>query len=145
MLVGLAPDQSQIASVSSEPDAAGLAELDDGTASIGDVIARDRLSAVHVISPGQSPVARRALLSSPRLATSFAALTRSYDYVVVDAGAAEGVDLDALAEIAPVAVLLVQARAGGATKAARERLVAAGFEDVTPINVRGAGTKAAAA
>jgi hypothetical protein len=57
-------------------------------------------------------------------------LGRSYDYVVIDAGIAEGADLEAIGEIAPRAVLLVGDMAHEAAEAARERLVAAEFADV---------------
>lgn len=130
VLVGIESENSAIGAVSSDPAAKGIAELAAGSASFGDAIAKDRLSTVHVISPGQSPIERIALLSSPRLAPSFEALARSYDYVVVDAGTAEGVDLEAIGEIAPHAVLLADPQISAATEAARERLSAADFESV---------------
>jgi polysaccharide biosynthesis transport protein len=130
ILVGIESRNSAIGAISSDPAAKGMAELAAGAASFGDAIAKDRLSAVHVISAGRSPIERIALLSSPRLAPSLEALARSYDYVVVDAGAAEGVDLEAIGEIAPQAVLLADPQMNGATEAARERLSAADFESV---------------
>jgi polysaccharide biosynthesis transport protein len=131
ILIGLDAEDSAVEAISNDPSAGGVAELADGTSSFGDIITRDRLSKAHVISPGASPVVRAALLSSARLAPGFDALARSYDYVVVDAGAAEGADLEAIAEIAPHAVLLAEAPGGAATKAARGRLTAAGFENVS--------------
>jgi Mrp family chromosome partitioning ATPase len=116
--------------VSADPSAPGLAELADGSASFRDIIGKDRLSSVHVISAGREPSQRIALLSSPRLAPSIEALGRSYDYVVIDAGLAEGADLEAIAEIAPRAVLLAQAADRAAAETARERLLAAEFGDV---------------
>ncbi len=130
VLVGIESRNAAIGAVSSDPAAKGMAELAAGAASFGDTIAKDRLSAVHVISPGQSPIERIALLSSPRLAPSVEALARSYDYVVVDSGAAEGVDLEAIGEIAPQAVLLADTQMNAETEAARERLSAADFESV---------------
>jgi polysaccharide biosynthesis transport protein len=130
VLVGIESKNPALGAISSDPAAKGMAELAAGTASFGDAIAKDRLSAVHVISVGRSPVERIALLSSPRLAPSLEALARSYDYVVVDAGAAEGVDLEAIGEIAPQAVLLADPQVNGTTEAARERLAAADFESV---------------
>jgi polysaccharide biosynthesis transport protein len=131
VLVGLEAKSPAIEFISSDPVAQGMAELSAGTASFGDIISKDRLSAVHVISPGRSPIERISLLSSPRLEPSFEALARSYDYVVVDAGLAEGVDLEAIGELAPQAVLIAETPANGAAEAARERLLAAGFEGVT--------------
>jgi polysaccharide biosynthesis transport protein len=130
VLVGIESKNSAIGAISSDPAAKGMTELAAGGASFGDTIAKDRLSAVHVISAGRSPIERIALLSSPRVVPSFEALARSYDYVIVDAGAAEGVDLEAIGEIAPQAVLLADMQANAATEAARERLSAADFESV---------------
>jgi polysaccharide biosynthesis transport protein len=130
ILVGIESGNAAIGTISSDPAAKGMAELAAGTASFRDAIAKDRLSAVHVISAGRSPIERIALLSSPRLAPSLEALARSYDYVVVDAGAAEGVDLEAIGEIAPQAILLVDTQMNAATEAARDRLEAADFESV---------------
>jgi uncharacterized protein involved in exopolysaccharide biosynthesis/Mrp family chromosome partitioning ATPase len=129
MLVGLESKNFAIAGISNDPSASGVAELAAGVASFRDIISKDKLSAVHVITPGRVPSARIALLSSPRLATSFEALAHSYDYVVVDAGMADGTELEAIAEIAPYAVLLSDT-ADAATAAARERLIAADFDDV---------------
>jgi uncharacterized protein involved in exopolysaccharide biosynthesis len=130
VLVGLDPADAAIKAVSGDPAAPGLAELADGSASFRDIIGKDRLSPVHVVSSGREPTQRIALLSSPRLAPSIEALGRSYDYVVIDAGIAEVADLEAIGEIAPRAVLLVGDMAHEAAEAARERLVAAEFADV---------------
>ena len=130
VLAGLDPTDAALKAVSGDPAAPGLAELADGSASFRDIIGKDRLSSVHVISCGGEPTQRIALLSSPRLAPSIEALARSYDYVVLDAGLAEGADLEAIAEIAPRAVLLADDMGHEAAEAARERLVAAEFADV---------------
>lgn len=145
VLVGIDPDSPAIGQISTDPAAAGLAELTAGTASFSEIIAKDRRSAVQLISAGRKPIARIALMSSPRLAASFDALARSYDYVVVDAGAAEGADLEAIGEIAPQAVLLLGNAADGAVRAAHERLLAAEFQDVTPFAIPAAKEDAAAA
>jgi polysaccharide biosynthesis transport protein len=144
LLAGVEPQNSAIQAISSD-SAAGMAELVAGTASFRDIIGKDRLSNVHVISAGRSPIERIALLSSPRLAPSFDALARSYDYMVVDAGAAEGVDLEAIAEIAPQAVLLTDGSANDAIETGQERLLSADFEEVTPLSRGRAMPKAAAA
>jgi polysaccharide biosynthesis transport protein len=146
VLVGLEPENSAIETICSDPSAGGMAELVAGTVSFGNVIGKDELSAVHVILPGHSPIERLALLSSPRLAPSFEALSRSYDYLLADAGKAEGVELEAIAEIAPQAVLVAESPANGATEAAHERLLAAGFESVIVLaGARGAAASNAAA
>lgn len=146
LLAGIEPKNSPIAAVSIDPAASGLAELTTGSASFRDIIEKDAESSVHVISPGRAPVERMMLLSSPRLAPSFDALARTYDYIVVDAGIAEGADLEAIGEIAPQAVLLTDMAADEAVDAARQRLMAAEFEEVTELAqaVRSAPRAAAA-
>ena len=145
LLAGIEPKNSPIAAVSSDPAAKGLAELAAGDASFRDIIDKDVQSSVHVISPGRTPVERITLLSSPRLAPSFDALARTYDYIVVDAGIAEGADLEAIGEIAPQAVLLTGAATDVAVEAARQRLLAAEFEDVTELSRAGQSVPQAAA
>lgn len=144
VLVGIDPKTSAIGAISNDPSTAGMAELAAGAASFRDIIGKDQLSGAHVITPGRAPWERVALLSSPRLAANFDALARSYDYVLVDAGAAEGVDLEAIGEIAPQAVLLAD-KTGTAAELARERLLAADFEDVMVLSDALAGSATAAA
>ena len=145
LLAGIEPKNSPIGAVSADPAASGLAELTAGSASFRDIIDKDTQSSVHVISPGRAPVERVMLLSSPRLAPSFDALARTYDYIVVDAGIAEGADLEAIGEIAPQAVLLTDAAAVDAVDAARRRLLAAEFEEVTELDRTGHPVPRAAA
>jgi len=144
VLVGLDPADATIAAAAGDPSAPGLAELADGSASFRDIIGKDRLSSVHVISPGREPSQRIALLSSPRLVPSIEALARSYDYVVIDAGVAEGADLEAVGEIAPRAVLLAREPGHATAEIARERLFAAEFDDVVVL-ASGAGLVSAEA
>ncbi len=144
ILVGLEAKNSAIEALAGGSTASGLAELIAGAASFHDIIVKDRHSPIHVISPGRTPIERPAMLSSPRLAPSFDALAQSYDYVVVDAGAAEGADLEAIGEIAPYAVLLAEAASNAAAEAARERLMAADFAETTVVGGAKAGTRAAA-
>ena len=90
-----------IAAVSVDPAAPGLAELMLGEASFAQIITRDRLSRVHLVSAGR-PGFDRALLQSPRLTLAIDALLRVYDHVLLDAGTAS--DL-------PAELLTAQARA----------------------------------
>ena len=145
LLAGFEPKNSPVGAVSSDPTASGLAELIAGSASFRDIIDKDAQSSVHVISPGRTPVERITLLSSPRLAPSFDALARTYDYIVVDAGVAEGADLEAIGEIASQAVLLTDGATDDAVEAARQRLLAAEFEDVTELSRAGQPAPRAAA
>jgi polysaccharide biosynthesis transport protein len=148
VLVGLDLEDAKIKSISTDPSASGLAELAAGSSSFGDIITKDKLSRLHLISSGWTPIDRIALLSSPGVGPSFDALARSYDYVVVNAGAIADPEIEAVSEIAPHCVLVAETAATSATLSARERLLAAGFDDVTVI-VAAAGSshseKAAAA
>jgi polysaccharide biosynthesis transport protein len=130
VLVGLASEDAAIRGISSEPSADGLAELARGAATFGGIITKDKLSPLHLISAGHSPIGRLDILSSPGMATNFDALARSYDHVVVDAGETSGPGIERIAEFAPHAVLVTDTLVNAATGAARQRLLAAGFGDV---------------
>ncbi len=130
VLVGLASGDTAIRGISNEPSAAGLAELARGTATFGAIITKDKLSPLHLISAGLSPLDRIEVLSAPGMVTNFNALAQSYDHVVVDAGSVAGPEIERIAEIAPHAVLVTDSVANSATASARERLLASGFGDV---------------
>ena len=51
------------------------------------IITRDRFSRVHVITAGRAANDSAAIFDSQRLSITLEALARSYDYVVIDAGA----------------------------------------------------------
>ena len=72
-----------------------------------------------------------AILSSQRLAITLEALSRSYDYVVLDAGALPEIAPEKFARLAPRAVLVADDIDGPATESARERLLSAGFPNVS--------------
>ena len=108
VLVGFGSGDTEIRAASSEPTASGLAELAGGAATFGDIITKDRLSPLHLILSGHTPTDRLALLSSPGMATSFEALARSYDHIIVDGGAVVGPEMQAIGEIAPHAIMLAE-------------------------------------
>jgi uncharacterized protein involved in exopolysaccharide biosynthesis len=144
VLVGLASGDTAIRGISNEPSADGLAELARGTASFGDVITKDRLSPLHLISAGRAPLDRVDVLATPGMVTKFHALAQSYDHVVVDAGEAGGAEIERIAEVAPAAVLVTDAAANAI--AARERLMACGFSEVRVlVNAYGGRDEAVAA
>jgi succinoglycan biosynthesis transport protein ExoP len=143
VLVELGSGDDAIKAISSDPSAGGLAELAAGTASFSAIITKDKQSALNLITSGQTPADRLTILSAPGMAPTFAALARSYDHLVLDAGALGGPEMGAIAEIAPHAFLLTETATGAATAAGRERLIDAGFDDVTVLV--GARTGAAVA
>jgi succinoglycan biosynthesis transport protein ExoP len=133
VLVDLSATSPTLEAVSNDPAAPGLAELMLGEASFGQVITKDKLSAVHMVSAGRAG-ADRSLLQSPRLTMALDALLRVYDHVLLDAGTA--VDL-------PAGLLTTQARAvvvsdpsmGNEARALMsEQLKAVGFSDVTMLS-----------
>jgi uncharacterized protein involved in exopolysaccharide biosynthesis len=131
VLVGLGSADSAIRATSNEPSASGLSELAAKTASFRDIITKDRQSRLHLISSGQLPTERGEILVAPNMATSFDALARGYDRVVIAAGAIFGPDLEAIAAIAPHGIVVAGTLTDAGAASARERLLNAGFADVT--------------
>ena len=133
VLIGLDPDDAEIKAISNDPSAGGLAELAAGSATFRTIITKDKQSRLHLISSGWAPTNRNALLSASGMVARFDALARSYDYLVVAAGSPIGVNIAAVAEIAPRAILVAESPTGAATSSARERLMNRGFGDVTVV------------
>ena len=90
VLVDLSASSSTLSSVSVDPMAPGLADLMLGEASFGQVITKDRMSRLHLVSAGREGT-DRSLLQSPRLSLAMDALLRVYEYVLLDAGTASDV------------------------------------------------------
>jgi uncharacterized protein involved in exopolysaccharide biosynthesis/Mrp family chromosome partitioning ATPase len=130
VLIDLAAADNAIKATSCEPSAGGLSELARGMASFGSIITKDKLSPLHLISAGQSPIDRIDVLAAPGMVPNFNALARSYDHVIVDAGAVAGPEIGRIAEIAPHTILVTDTSSSAATSAARDRLLASGFSDV---------------
>ena len=63
-----------LAVISTEPNAPGIADTIRGTASFGEIIARDQFSPVHLIAAGTIGNDATSLLSSSMLATAIEAL-----------------------------------------------------------------------
>jgi Mrp family chromosome partitioning ATPase len=148
VLVGLGSADSAIRATSIEPAASGLAELAAGTASFRDIITKDRQSSLHLISSGQLPTDRSEILLTPNMAMNFEALARGYDRVVIAAGAIFGPDVEVIGALAPHAILVAGTLTDAGTASARERLLDAGFADVTVVGgtfADGAAETAAAA
>jgi hypothetical protein len=78
-------------------------------------------------------------MTSPRLSITLEALARTYEYVVIDAGAVADAGLDRLAELAPHAVLVVDELESQPTVTAQEQLGKAGFSSVTVLARRPRG------
>jgi succinoglycan biosynthesis transport protein ExoP len=116
--------------VSSNPQAPGLSDVMRGAGSIGDAITRDRLSSLHLIAAGAPGTDAAGLLRSVRFLTVIEALARSYEFLVVDAGAVAEPMMTRVAEIAPRAVVIATNGTDRGLHETCERLAAAGFRDV---------------
>jgi polysaccharide biosynthesis transport protein len=131
VLVDLALESPNLAVIATDANPPGLNELVQGTVSFGQIITRDRYSRVHLITLGKGGLDAHAILSSQRLAITLEALSRSYDYVVLDAGALPDIAPEKFAKLAPRAVLVADDIDGPATVTARDRLLSAGFPNVS--------------
>jgi MinD-like ATPase involved in chromosome partitioning or flagellar assembly len=108
-----------------------MAELIRGSASYGEIITHDRHSRVHVVMAGRALGDADVLIASQRLSITLEALARSYDHLVIDAGALPEIAAERFAEFAPRAALIALATDDLATIEARERLLRSGFTEVS--------------
>jgi uncharacterized protein involved in exopolysaccharide biosynthesis len=131
VVVNLSASSAAISAASVDPVAPGLAELMLGEASFSQVITKDRLSRVHLVSAGR-PGSDRALLLSPRLALAIDALLRVYDHVLLDAGTASELPAELLMAQAHAVVVPDVSMAAEARTSMCDQLKAAGcFTEVT--------------
>jgi septum formation inhibitor-activating ATPase MinD len=85
VLVDFRGDGADAQSMGEGSDLPGFSDLFDGEASFAQVIFRDRKSRVHFIPAGRKPLSA-GLLDPEHLETMLAALTLTYDFVLIDAG-----------------------------------------------------------
>jgi succinoglycan biosynthesis transport protein ExoP len=133
VVVDLAASSPTIAAVSVDPAAPGLAELMQGEASFAQIITRDRLSRVHLVSAGR-PGFDRAQLQSPRLTLAIDALLRVYDHVLLDAGTASDLPAELLTSQARAVVVPEASMASDARALMCDQLRAVGFSEVTMLS-----------
>jgi uncharacterized protein involved in exopolysaccharide biosynthesis/Mrp family chromosome partitioning ATPase len=131
VLLDLAFAGAGLSALGADRSTPGISDLVLGAASFGEIIARDRHSGTHFVTSGRVAVDAASLISSPRLAVTLEALAQSYDHVVINAGALPDVPAEAIAELAPQAVLVADALDDPSTAAAQARLVAAGCSMVS--------------
>ncbi len=130
VLVDLALASPNIDVISNDPTAPGLVDLVRGTASFGDIITRDRGSRAHLVAAGHVGNDIAGVMQSQMLWGAVGALSQSYDYLVLDAGAQTGLPLGSVVELAPHAVLVGGDVKPFALSKAADALQAAGFADV---------------
>ena len=133
VLVDLTMSSPTLMAVSVDPAAPGLTELMQGQASFSDIITKDRLSGVHIVGAGRD-VALRQLLQLPRINLALNALSRSYDYVVLDAGTASDLPASIIAMEAHAVVIPDPAITPAARDVMKSQLLASGFTGVTILN-----------
>jgi uncharacterized protein involved in exopolysaccharide biosynthesis/Mrp family chromosome partitioning ATPase len=133
VVVDLAASSPMIPAVSSDPGAPGLAELMQGEASFSQIITRDRLSRVHLVSAGR-PGFDRAQLQSPRLTLAIDALLRVYDHVLLDAGTASDLPAELLTAKARAVVVPESSMPEDARILMSDQLKAVGFSEVTMLS-----------
>jgi uncharacterized protein involved in exopolysaccharide biosynthesis/Mrp family chromosome partitioning ATPase len=130
LMIDLAFDHPNLAAISSDPGAPGVADLARGTASFGEIITRDRSSRAQVIAAGRVGPDTADAVMSQRVGIGMQALSRAYDHIIVDAGALPNVQAERIAQLAPCAVLVAGDLGAAEAEAARARLSAAGFTDI---------------
>jgi uncharacterized protein involved in exopolysaccharide biosynthesis/Mrp family chromosome partitioning ATPase len=131
VLVDLALESPDLSVIASDPTVPGIVELIHGAASYGDIITRDRHSRVHVVMAGRALADAQAVIASQRLSITLEALARSYDHLVIDAGALPDIAAERFAQFAPRAVLIASRIEDLDTIEARERLLRSGFTEVS--------------
>jgi uncharacterized protein involved in exopolysaccharide biosynthesis/Mrp family chromosome partitioning ATPase len=128
VLVDLALAAPNLSAIAVDPSGPGLTDLLAEAASFGEVITRDRHSRVHLVMVGRTALDAASVLASQRLSMTIEALARSYDHVVLDAGALADAALERLAMLAPSAVLVTDHPDHAVV--AEDRLKRAGFTGV---------------
>ena len=131
VVIDLALDAPGLSVIAADANGPGISELILGSASFGQIITRDRFSRVHVITAGRVMDDTSAIFNSQRLSITLEALARSYDYVVIDAGALRNAPTERIALFAPRAVLVADELDDPATVSAHDALLAAGFANVS--------------
>jgi polysaccharide biosynthesis transport protein len=133
ILIDLAWSAPNLSVVSTDPQAPGMAELLRGQTSFGEIITRDQFSNVHLISTGNVAGEGASLAASPMLPGAIEALAQSYDHIVLDVGAVTDVAPEYFAPLAGRAVLVAPDATALAGRSARDRLISAGFADVSAL------------
>ena len=121
-----------LSAVTADPHAPGLSDLAAGTASFGQVIGKDRMSRVQIVSNGTQRM-DAAMLQSPRLMMTIDALMRVYEYVVLDAGSLDEIPEHLVATNAH-AVLIATGLDAQTREVIRSELLGAGFRGVTMLD-----------
>jgi uncharacterized protein involved in exopolysaccharide biosynthesis len=131
VLVDLAPGNPNLAAISSDPAAPGIADVIRGASTFGDIITRDKLSRLHLVAAGAARGDLDTILALPGFGAAVEALARSYDFFIIDASTAPDPLISRIAGVTPRAVLIAPQGSGRGFQAAYDHFVAAGFTDVS--------------
>ena len=123
-------EHPELAAITLDPRTPGIADLVRGTASFGQIITRDRISRVQVVPAGRVGSDAAMIFMSERLNIAMDALSRTYDHVVIDAGAAPYAPADRIARLASCGVLVAGDLTEEAAKTMCGHLANAGFSDI---------------
>jgi MinD-like ATPase involved in chromosome partitioning or flagellar assembly len=104
-----------------------------GEASFAQIITKDRLSRLHVVSAGR-PGYDRAQLQSPRLRLAIDALLQVYDHVLLDAGAGTDLPAELLTAHARAVVVPDPPTDSDARSITCDQFRAVGFSEVTMLS-----------
>ncbi len=104
----------------------GIKDLLAGGVSFGDVIHNDRASRAHIIPTGVASAATAAL-AGDRLVMVFDALEDTYDFVIIDCGAADSAGLSRISNADTINVINAIDENDPSVQIAAEALVSAGF------------------
>jgi polysaccharide biosynthesis transport protein len=130
LMIDLALEHPELAAITLDPRAPGIADLIRGSASFGQVITRDRVSRVQIVPAGRVGGEAAMIFMSERLAMAIDALSRAYDHVVIDAGAGSYVPADRIAQLASCGVLVAGNATAESANTMRDHLANAGFSDI---------------
>ena len=133
ILVDLAATTAAIPAASVDSSAPGLAELMQGDASFAQIITKDRLSRLHLVTAGR-PGFDRGPLQSPRVKLAIDALLRVYEYVVLNAGVASDLPAELLTTNARAIVVPDASMAPDALDRLGAQLGAVGFAEVVMLS-----------
>ncbi|MBN8920630.1 MAG: lipopolysaccharide biosynthesis protein, partial [Rhizobiales bacterium] len=119
----------RLAALSGDPTAPGVADLLQGRASFGAVMARDRGSRAMVVGAGRDASDIASVVKSPRLKLALDALAHANDHIIIDGGTLGEIPVESLASLARRVILAVPADAADAAREASRLLQEAGIAE----------------
>ena len=133
VLVDLSTASPTLNAVSTDPAAPGISDLAAGEASFGQIITKDRLSGLHLVSAGRT-AGDRSRMTSPRIGMAIDALMQVYDHVLIDAGTATDMPAQLLTSRARAIVVPATATDAPSRESYCDQLRAIGFQRVTMLS-----------